>query len=164
MNFEFDWTKHRDNTGRPLTGMPDRLGVGANAVIFDENGLVLLEKRSDNGFWGLPGGHVEIGESAQDAVVREVLEETGLEVEVSRLVGIYSHPDNFCFVRYGDEAAAHILSAVFECTPTGGSLRLSEESTDLRYHPVDALPDQVVLSHQIRILDASLRAATPFVK
>ena len=93
MDFNFDWTKYRDNTGMPLAGMPSRLGVGANAIIFDDDGGILLEKRSDNGWWGLPGGHVEIGESAQDAVVREVLEETGLVVEIMRLVGVYSHPD-----------------------------------------------------------------------
>ena len=164
MSFAFDWTKHQDNTGRPLTGMPVRLGLGANAVIFDDDGLVLLEKRSDNGWWGLPGGHVEIGESAQDAVVREVLEETGLRVEVIRLMGIYSHPDNFCFVQYPDGNTAHVLSTVFECTPTGGRLQMSEESTDLQYHPVDGLPEQVLLSHRIRIEDAALCAEAPFVK
>lgn len=164
MNYEFDWTKHKDFIGRPLAGMPDRLGVGANAIIFDGNGGVLLEKRSDNGFWGLPGGHVEIGESVQDAVVREVLEETGLTVEVTRLVGIYSHPDNFCFVQYQDGNSAHMLSAVFECTPTGGQLQISEESTDIQYYPVDSLPEQMVLSHKIRIEDAVTRSQTPFVK
>ena len=164
MSFEFDWAKYRDNTGRPLTGAPDRLGVGANAIIFDDDDRVLLEKRSDNGYWGLPGGHVEIGESAQDAVIREVLEETGLTVEVTRLVGIYSHPDNFCFIQYADGNTAHILSTVFECKPTGGQLQISDESTDLKYHPVDSLPDQTILSHKIRIEDAVTRSQIPFVK
>ena len=164
MEYEFDWTRHRDNTGKPLPGMPTSLGLGANAIIFDDDGRILLEKRSDNGWWGLPGGHVEIGESAQDAVVREVWEETGLVVEVTRLVGIYSHPDNLCFVRYPDGSTAHILSTVFECKPIGGQLQLSEESTDLQYHPADSLPEQVVLSHKIRIEDAILRSQTPFVK
>ena len=164
MDFEFDWTKYRDNTGHPLTKMPDRLGVGANAIILDDDSRVLLEKRSDNGWWGLPGGHVEIGESAQDAVVREVFEETGLEVQVTRLVGIYSHPDSLCFVQYPDGNTTHILSTVFECTPTGGALQMSEESTDLKYHPVDSLPEQVVLSHRIRIEDAMTRSQIPFVK
>ena len=164
MDFEFDWTKYKDNTGKPLSGMPQRLGVGANAIIFDDDGRILLEKRSDNGWWGLPGGHVEIGEAAQDAMVREVLEETGLVVEVTRLVGIYSDPDNYCFVQYPDGNTAHILSTVFECSPTGGSLQMSEESADLQYHSVDALPERVVLSHRIRIEDAMVRSQTPFVK
>ena len=164
MSFEFDWTRYQDFVGRPLTGMPDRLGVGANAIIFDGDDRVLLEKRSDNGFWGLPGGHAEIGESVQDAVVREVLEETGLTVEVTRLVGIYSQAENFCVVQYPDGNSAHMLSAVFECTPTGGQLQISEESTDLRYHPVESLPEQMVLSHKIRIEDAATHSQTPFVK
>ena len=164
MDFNFDWTKYRDNTGTPLAGMPSRLGVGANAIIFDDDGYILLEKRSDNGWWGLPGGHVEIGESAQDAVVREVLEETGLVVEIMRLVGVYSHPDNLCFVQYPDGNTAHILSIVFECTATGGTLQMSDESTELRYNQVNSLPDQVVLSHKIRIEDALLRSPIPFVK
>jgi len=164
MSFEFDWTLHRDFVGRPLKGMPDRLGVGASAIIFDDDGRVLLEKRSDNGFWGLPGGHVEIGESAQDGVVREVLEETGLIVELKRLVGIYSKPESFCFVQYADGNTAHMLSVVFECTPIGGQLQISDESTDIGYHPVDDLPERMVLSHRIRVEDAALHSDIPFVK
>ena len=62
------------------------------AVIHNGDGRILLQRRSDNGLWGLPGGSVEIGESVRDAIVREVREETGLTVEVLRLIGVYSDP------------------------------------------------------------------------
>ena len=65
---------------------------GVAAIIQDGDGRILLQQRSDNGLWGLPGGSVEIGESVRDAIVREVRGESGLTVEVIRLVGIYSDP------------------------------------------------------------------------
>ena len=72
-----------------------------SAVIFDRRGRLLLQQRSDGGQWGLPGGSAEIGESARDAVVREVREETGLKVSTRRLVGVYSAPA-LQLVRYPD--------------------------------------------------------------
>jgi ADP-ribose pyrophosphatase YjhB (NUDIX family) len=62
------------------------------AVVLDGEGRILLQRRSDNGLWGLPGGSVEIGEAVRDAIKREVREETGLTVEVVRLIGVYSNP------------------------------------------------------------------------
>src|SRR5438045_8375170 len=64
---------------------------GVSAIILTPEGL-LLQRRSDNGLWGLPGGGVEPGESVSEAIVREVREETGLEVAPGRLVGVYSAP------------------------------------------------------------------------
>ena len=67
---------------------------GADAIIFDESREnVLLTRRSDNGRWCLPGGLMVPGESAQETCIREALEETGLQVQVARLVGIYTSPD-----------------------------------------------------------------------
>ncbi len=67
--------------------------AAACAVVFDEGGRVLLHQRSDSHQWAIPGGAIEIGETAQHAVVREVREETGYLVEVVRLIGVYSDPD-----------------------------------------------------------------------
>src|ERR1051325_4042675 len=64
---------------------------GVSAVVLTPEGL-LLQRRSDNGLWGLPGGGVEPGESVSAAIVREVREETGLDVTPVRLVGVYSAP------------------------------------------------------------------------
>ena len=69
-----------DSTGKPLVGRPTSIRPGACAVIFDGDGKILLERRSDNGFWGLPGGAVEVGESVEQAIKREVMEETGISL------------------------------------------------------------------------------------
>jgi 8-oxo-dGTP pyrophosphatase MutT (NUDIX family) len=71
-------------------GMRIRVGVGV--VIRGPGETILLEKRRDCGWWGLPGGKVEPGESLIDASAREVLEETGLAVEVTHLIDVYSAP------------------------------------------------------------------------
>tara|TARA_B100000315_G_scaffold250024_1_gene282134 strand:- start:671 stop:1231 length:561 start_codon:yes stop_codon:yes gene_type:complete len=164
MDFEFDWNKHPDNIGRPLKRAPDRLAVGTNAIMFDDDGRVLLEHRSDNGFWGLPGGHVEIGEPVADAAVREVYEETGLRVRIKRMVGVYSDPANFCVIQYPDGNIAHVVTTVFECERIDGDLTLSDESTELRYFATDALPEAMLWSHRIRVEDAITPEGAPFVK
>src|SRR5437773_5294482 len=66
--------------------------VGVSALIFNENQEVLLALRRDIDWWNLPGGGMEIGETVTETLIREVLEETGLEVAVDDLVGVYSKP------------------------------------------------------------------------
>ena len=90
-----------------------------SAVILNERGELLLQRRSDNGQWGLPGGSVEIGESVMGATVREVWEETGLRVEVVRLIGVYSDP-KLQVVRYPDGRVVHLINTCFEYRIVGG--------------------------------------------
>ena len=78
----------------------DRIGkegvlrVGASALIFDEaREKILMTQRSDNGRWCLPGGGMDPGESASETCIREVMEETGLQIRVTRLIGVYTTPD-----------------------------------------------------------------------
>ena len=73
-----------------VEGMGVRVGVGV--IVRGPEETILLEKRRDCGWWGLPGGQVEPGESLVVAALREVLEETGLAVEVTHLIGVYSDP------------------------------------------------------------------------
>ena len=89
------------------------------AVVFDEAGRVLLGRRLDNGLWGLPSGHVEVGETAAQAAVREVAEETGLQVQVQRLVGVYSDPASQVFA-YPDGRVTQFVTTTFACLPRGG--------------------------------------------
>lgn len=105
-----------------------------SAVIFDGEGRVLLQRRTDNGQWGLPGGSVEIGESVEAAILREVREETGLTVEVTRLVGVYSDP-SFQVVAYPDGRVVHYVNVCFECRLTGGTLQTSSETLEVGFFP-----------------------------
>lgn len=114
---ELDYTHWRDSTGAPLTKRPDRLGVATNGFIRDKTGKILLQQRADNGFWGLPGGQVELGESVEQGVVREVYEETGLQVRVERLIGVYSGLASYPFMRYPNGTVVHYLTVVFACDP-----------------------------------------------
>ncbi len=116
--------------------------LGAFAVIFDAQGRVLLCHRRDMDAWNLPGGVVEDGELPNNAVVREVFEETGLRVEIERLAGIYLKP------READ------LVFSFVCRIIGGDMAPSEEADRHAYfHPSD-LPANTAPKQVERIEDA----------
>jgi 8-oxo-dGTP pyrophosphatase MutT (NUDIX family) len=154
----YDWT------GRPIERRPDRLAASACAVIFDDAGRVLMMRRADNGWWGIPGGRSEIGETIAETAARETFEETGLRVAVKRLIGLYSDPADGCIAVYPNGDVIHFLNACFECEATGGELRGSEEGEELRYFAPDQLPDHTLLPHRIRIQDALARQASAFVR
>ena len=136
---------------------------GVAAVILTSAG-VLLQRRDDNGKWGLPGGGVEPGESVRTALVREVREETGLEVEPLRLIGVYSDPANHQIVTYPDGNVIHYVSSVFECAIRGGELVCGVESLELGYFPADALPDDTLPISRIRIQDAITNRVGAFIR
>ena len=136
---------------------------GVAAVIFQDD-RVLLQRRDDNRQWGLPGGSVEPGESVRTAVIREVLEETGLDVEPLRLIGVYSDPANHQIVTYPDGNVIHYVSSVFECAVRGGTLTCCEESLELAYFAPDALPPDTLPISRIRIVDALTRRVEAFVR
>ena len=132
------------------------------AVILDRD-RVLLQRRSDGGQWGLPGGSVEVGESVTEAVVREVREETGLEVMPERLIGVYSDPA-LQVVRYPTGHVWHYVTTLFGCAVRGGTLTICDETLALRYFPVRRLPATLLPHHRIRIKDALARRGAPFVR
>ncbi len=117
--------------------------IGAFAVIFDDDGKVLVSRRVDSGWFNLPGGGVEPGESVPEGLMREVREETGLDVEVGRLVGVYSKPQK------------HELVLAFRARVTGGSLVPSDEAD---YHtwvsPGELDHVKLLPKHRERIDDA----------
>jgi ADP-ribose pyrophosphatase YjhB (NUDIX family) len=105
--------------------------VGADAAIFNESGEILLMERSDGSGWCLPCGWVEPNEKPVDAVVREVLEETGLEIEVKQLVGVFTRMPSA-------KSGPHTMIAVVHlCGIIAGELTLSHEGTALRYWSID---------------------------
>lgn len=128
---------------------PLRLTVGC--VLFDARGRVLLMKRSDNGYWALPGGGVEPGESVTEALVREVEEETGLQVRPVHLIGVYSNPH--VMLRYADGHTCQPVSLTFRCELEGGTACATEEALAVEWFAPDALPALLPLHHE-RLADA----------
>ncbi len=135
--------------------------VGANAVIFNEADEILLTRRADNGLWCLPGGHTDLGETLAETAVRETLEETGLYVEVERLIGLYSAPFPADLVLHGTN---QIVVASFLCRVIGGELRLSDETTDIGYFSTAQLPEPLLSIHHQRIADALARQKAAFFR
>ncbi len=131
--------------------------LGVEGIVFDEAGRVLLTQRRDLPFWCLPGGRVDPGETPMEAVVREVAEETGLEVEVERLVGVY------CMPRWRAGGATVLL---FLCRRQGGALQLTNETIDVGYFALDALPADLMpmLKHKQRIDDAVANVEKVFLR
>jgi 8-oxo-dGTP pyrophosphatase MutT (NUDIX family) len=129
------------------------LRVSATAFIRDDAGRVLLQQRSDNGFWNLPGGGLELGESVAQACVREVREETGLEVEVLRLIGVYSAPE-ITTMSYPDGRVIQYVTSLFECRVIGGKLEVDAESLALNWFDPLELPTPFSPNHVPRLQDA----------
>jgi ADP-ribose pyrophosphatase YjhB (NUDIX family) len=104
---------------------------GASAIVADNEGRILLQRRSDNGRWALPGGVMDIGESIAEATAREVQEETGLTVEPERIVGVYTDPGHV--FAYDNGEVRQQFSICFACRMVGGEVRPSSESTEVRF-------------------------------
>ena len=137
---------------------------GVSAIILTGEGL-LLQRRSDNNLWGLPGGGVEPGESVSEAVVREVHEETGLDVRPVRLIGIYSAPALGQVVTYPDGNVIHYISSTFECRVVGGTLACDgNESLELGWFDPERLPAEMVPMHRVRVADALAKQIEAFVR
>jgi ADP-ribose pyrophosphatase YjhB (NUDIX family) len=128
--------------------------VGCSATLFDaDRRKILLTRRADNGRWCLPGGHFEPGEDVAEACVREMLEETGLEVRVVRLIGVYSSP-NFV-LDYGERCRFQVVAHNFEVETVGGQLGLSDETTEVGYFAAEDIADLDLLEHhRPRVADA----------
>lgn len=152
-----------DDTGNPVTRMPDAVHVAASGIVYNGRGEVLLENRADNGWWGLPGGHVDVGESVEQAAMREILEETGIRTRVRRLVGIYSDPRFKVIGAYSD-GLIHFVVVIFECEYLSGDLEVSKESVDVRYFPTHNLPAKTLLCDVQAITDALENRIQPFIR
>jgi 8-oxo-dGTP pyrophosphatase MutT (NUDIX family) len=121
-----------------------RVKAGVGVIIVDWEGKILLEKRSDNGMWGLPGGSIEPGESVHQTALREVEEETGLKVRITGLLGVYSEPRGR-IVTYPDNGdVAHLVDIALTGEIVSGELTLSPESLDLQFFAPGRLPREIV--------------------
>lgn len=123
----------------------------AGAVVVDDAGRVLLAKRAREpflGWWDIPGGFMDPGETPEDTVRRELLEETGLVVEPVRYLASFSDT-------YEDDAGRRTtVNVFFECRVAGGALRAADDVTELAWFRADALPERMAFSHGHAVLDA----------
>lgn len=114
--------------------------VYTTTLVFDDEGRLLVQRRYDFDWLGLPGGALELGEGLRDGAKREVYEETGLHVEIERLAGVFSHPDYNLLYPNGDQVQQ--WSVCFVARATGGELRVDgKETLNALWMPVEeALP------------------------
>ncbi len=114
--------------------------VPAASAVVDQEGRILLHRRTDNELWSIPGGGMEIGESIAETVVREVEEETGLKVEPERLVGIYTNPRHV--TAYNDGEVRQQFSICFACRIVGGQLLdQADESLEVGFFSPEQIED-----------------------
>ncbi len=138
-------TEYYDDPNAPT---PNAIVPAASAVVVNEQRQILLQRRKDNGLWSLPGGAMVIGESIARAIVREVKEESGLDVAVVRLIGIYSDPRHV--IAYSDGEVRQQFSICFACRAVGGELAPGDESTEVGFFDPQQL-DAMDLQPSIRI-------------
>ena len=145
-------------------GREGKIRVGCSATIFDAaREKVLLTQRADNGRWCLPGGGLDPGESVEETCIREVREETGLHVRVTRLIGVYSDPNQLVIYNDGNKAFFVVMS--FEAEIIGGELGLSDETTAFGYFSLAEMDSMPMHNrHQQRVVDALLNQPEALIK
>ena len=113
------------------------------AVVLNDLGEILLGRRSDNGHWSLPAGIMDPGEQPADAMVREVLEETAVEIKIERLAGIALHE-----VTYPNGDECQMVNSWYRCRAVGGEARVNDsESLEVGWFALDGLPDLNPYAH-----------------
>jgi ADP-ribose pyrophosphatase YjhB (NUDIX family) len=127
-------TEHYDDPNAPK---PNSLVPAASAIVTNERGEILMQRRVDNNFWALPGGTMDFGETIVQTAEREVREETGLDVRVDGIIGTFSDPRHI--IEYSDGEVRQQFNICFHASLVGGELRASEESTEVRWIPTDEL-------------------------
>jgi 8-oxo-dGTP diphosphatase len=121
--------------------MKQTFTIGAFAIITDAENRILWCLRSDYNIWNLPGGSVENGEAPWDCVIREVKEETGLDIVVEKLTGIYSKPEE------------NDLVFSYKCRVVAGDLQINEEAKEIEYFDLNKLPQNIVYKQVARVKD-----------
>jgi 8-oxo-dGTP pyrophosphatase MutT (NUDIX family) len=122
-----------DYLNDPSAPKANSIVPAVSAIVTDQHGGILLILRTDNNYWSIPGGGVKPGESVKEAAAREVKEETGIDCEVTGLVGIYSDPGHIA--AYDDGEVRQEFSICFTTRMLGGTERTSVESAEVRFVP-----------------------------
>jgi len=132
------------------------------AIVTNEAGGILMIHKTDNDRWALPGGGHDVGESIAETVVREVKEETGVEVEVTGIVGTFTDPRHV--MAYDDGEVRQQFSICFTTRLLGGELQTSSESKEVEWVPRDALPSLDIHPSMRKRIDCFLSdRAEPYI-
>lgn len=130
---------------------PKTPALTVDGVVFNDQSILLVQRKYEpfKGAWALPGGFVEYGEKTEDAVVREVLEETGLTTRIRLLLGAYSDPHR--------DPRGHTVSIVYILERVGGELNAGDDASSVRFFKQDELPT-LAFDHAQIVKDAFQRA------
>jgi 8-oxo-dGTP diphosphatase len=123
-------------------GTTPKHSVSVAGIVVRDDGRVLVIKRDDNGHWEAPGGVLELDESFEAGVQREVLEETGLAVTVERLTGVYKN------------LAHGIVALVYRCGLAGGEPHTTDEAREIRWMTTEEVQSAMTPAFGVRVLDA----------
>jgi ADP-ribose pyrophosphatase YjhB (NUDIX family) len=135
----------------PNAPKANSLVPSVNVIVTNDNGDILMIRRTDNDNWAVPGGAIDLGESVAQAAIRETKEETGVDCEITGLVGIYSDPKHLIHYTSNDEVRQE-FSILLTGRPTGGEPRPSDESREVLWVPaVEATNRQMDRSMRVRI-------------
>lgn len=117
-----------------------------DGIILKNNRILLIKRRNPpfKGKWAFPGGFVEYGEKTEDAVIREVLEETGLETKIKDLIGVYSDPNR--------DPRGHTVSVVYLLDVCAGFLNGADDAYEAKFFDLDKLPE-LAFDHEIIVKD-----------
>lgn len=133
-------------------------------IIFDDQRRVFLQKRADVGLWGIPSGHVEPGETVEQAAKREVFEETGYHIRIEKLIGVYSDPASQVF-HYPDGKVVHFITTYFLGKISGGNLNVDPaESLDVAFFSVHEMPKDLLTMHPMWLEDALSSEQKAFIR
>lgn len=116
--------------------------VSVAGIVINDDGQALILRRRDNGQWEPPGGVLELGETVTAGLIREIAEETGLDVRPVKQTGVYNN------------VPRGIIALVFRCHATGGQLRTNNEATAFRWAAPDEISNLMTEAYAIRVLDA----------
>ncbi|WP_250286384.1 NUDIX hydrolase [Frankia sp. CiP1_Cm_nod2] len=132
------------------------------AVVTDPDGRILMVHKTDNDLWALPGGGMDLGESIADAAVRETKEETGIDIEVTGLIGVYTNPRHV--LAYDDGEVRQQFSLCFTTRMLGGTLRTSSETKEVQFvAPADLDKLNIHPSMRLRIGHYLEGRPTPYI-
>jgi 8-oxo-dGTP pyrophosphatase MutT (NUDIX family) len=152
----------RDYYDDPGAPKANTIVPAVTAIVINNSNELLMIERSDNGYWAVPGGAQDIGESVIDAVKREVAEETGIVVEVVHLTGIYSDPRHV--IAYDNGEVRQEFSLCFRAKPVGGSLRMNAEATKVQWVSPEQLDNlKIHPSMRLRIDHGLAAQCAPYI-